>query len=151
MKAHEFMVRQVYKVKQEDTVRTFIEKCIAHRISGMPVVNDRNEIVAYLSDGDIMRYIGRHEDLIVDSFFQINVFVGDNDLFEERAQKLLDLNVMAIAKKKVITVHAEEDIEAIATILGKKQIKKVPVERNHVLVGIISRGDVIRHSFKALL
>lgn len=68
MKAHEFMIRQVYKVKQEDTVRTFIEKCITHRISGMPVVNDRNEIVAYLSDGDIMRYIGRHEDLIVDSF-----------------------------------------------------------------------------------
>lgn len=151
MKAHEFMVRQVYKVKREDTVRTFIEKCIAHRISGMPVVNDRNEIVAYLSDGDIMRYIGRHEDLIVDSFFQINVFVGDNELFEERAQKLLGLNVMAIAKKKVITVHAEEDLEVIATILGKKQIKKVPVERNHVLVGIISRGDVIRHSFKALL
>lgn len=71
MKAHEFMVRQVYKVKQEDTVRTFIEKCIAHRISGMPVVNDRNEIVAYLSDGDIMRYIGRHEDLIVDSFSRL--------------------------------------------------------------------------------
>jgi CBS domain-containing protein len=117
----------------------------------MPVVNDRNEIVAYLSDGDIMRYIGRHEDLIVDSFFQINVFVGDNDLFEERTRKLLNLNVMAIAKKKVITVHYEEDIEQIATILGKKQIKKVPVERNRVLVGIISRGDVIRHSFKALL
>lgn len=101
MKAHEFMIRQVYKVKQEDTVRTFIEKCITHRISGMPVVNDRNEIVAYLSDGDIMRYIGRHEDLIVDSFFQINVFVGDNDEFEERTRKLLNLNVMAIAKKKV--------------------------------------------------
>lgn len=151
MKAHEIMIRQVYKVKQEDTVRTFIEKCITHRISGMPVVNDRNEIVAYLSDGDIMRYIGRHEDLIVDSFFQINVFVGDNDEFEERTRKLLNLNVMAIARKKVVTVHAEEDIEVIATILGKKQIKKVPVERNRVLVGIISRGDVIRHSFKALL
>jgi len=27
----------------------------------------------------------------------------------------------------------------------------VPVERNGVLVGIISRGDIIRHTFKALL
>lgn len=151
MQAHEFMVRQVYKVKEDDTVQTFIEKCIQHRISGMPVVNERNEIVAYLSDGDIMRYIGRHEDIIVDSFFQINVFIGDNDEFEERTRRLLNLNVMAIAKKKVITVSWDEDIEKIATILGKKQIKKVPVERNHVLVGIISRGDVIRHTFKTLL
>jgi CBS domain-containing protein len=151
MKAHEFMIRQVYKVKEYDTVRTFIEKCIEHRISGMPVINDRNEIVAYLSDGDIMRYIGKHEDLIVDSFFQVNVIKGDDDEFEERTRRLLNLNVMAIAKKKVITVSWDEDIEVIAAILGKKQIKKVPVERNRVLMGIISRGDVIRHSFKSLL
>ncbi|MNC08665.1 inosine 5'-monophosphate dehydrogenase [compost metagenome] len=151
MKAHEFMIRQVYKVKEYDTVRTFIEKCIEHRISGMPVINDRNEIVAYLSDGDIMRYIGKHDDLIVDSFFQVNVIKGDEDEFEERTRRLLNLNVMAIAKKKVITVNWDEDIERIAAILGKKQIKKVPVERNRVLMGIISRGDVIRHSFKSLL
>lgn len=34
---------------------------------------------------------------------------------------------MAIAKKKVVTVHYEEDIEQIATILGKKQIKRSPL------------------------
>ncbi|MNP73269.1 CBS domain protein [compost metagenome] len=61
------------------------------------------------------------------------------------------MNVMSIAKKKVTTVPWDEDIERIAAVLGKKQIKKVPVERNRVLVGIISRGDVIRHSFKSLL
>ncbi|WP_342565062.1 CBS domain-containing protein [Paenibacillus sp. FSL R7-0345] len=151
MKAHEIMIRQVYKVKEYDTVRTFIEKCIEHRISGMPVINDRNEIVAYISDGDIMRYIGKHDDLIVDSFFQVNVIKGDEDEFEERTRRLLNLNVMSIAKKKVTTVPWDEDIERIAAVLGKKQIKKVPVERNRVLVGIISRGDVIRHSFKSLL
>ncbi|KUP25726.1 CBS domain-containing protein [Paenibacillus sp. DMB5] len=151
MKAHEIMIRQVYKVKEYDTVRTVIEKCLEHRISGMPVINDRNEIVAYISDGDIMRYIGKHDDLIVDSFFQINVIKGDEDEFEERTRRLLNLNVMSIAKRKVTTVAWDEDVERIAAVLGKKQIKKVPVERNNVLVGIISRGDVIRHSFKSLL
>lgn len=45
----------------------------------------------------------------------------------------------------------DEPVENIASILGGKQIKKLPVERNGVLVGIISRGDVIRSSFKDLL
>lgn len=151
MKAHEFMITQVCKVKEYDTVRTFIEKCIQHRISGMPVINDRNEIVAYLSDGDIMRYIGKHDDVVVDTFFHLSVIRGDDDEFEERTRKLLNLNVMAIAKKKVITVEWDEDIERIAAILGKKQIKKVPVARGRVLAGIISRGDVIRHSFREML
>lgn len=151
MKAYEIMNTQVYKVKEYDTVRSVIEKFIQHRISGLPVINERNEIVAYISDGDILRYIGKHEDIVVDSFYCMGVIKGDEDAYEERAQLIMDTNVLEVAKKKVLKVHANEDMEQIAAILGKKQIKKLPVERNGVLVGIISRGDVIRHTFKSLL
>lgn len=151
MQAHEIMVSQVHKVLQTDTVRSIIEKFINYQISGLPVVNDRNEIVAFVSDGDILRYIGKHEDRVVDSFYYAFVIKGDNEEFEEREQRLLNLNVLDIAKKKVFKVSWDEDVENIAALLGKKQIKKVPVERNGVLVGIISRGDVIRNTFKGLL
>ncbi|WP_423408577.1 CBS domain-containing protein [Heyndrickxia sp. MSNUG] len=151
MQAHEIMDSTVYKVKDTDNVRLVIEKFIDHQISGMPVVNERNEIVAYISDGDIMRYIGKHKDIVVDSFYYVDVIKGDDDEFEVRAQKVLNLNVMAIAQKKVQKVAWNQEIENIAALLGQKQIKKVPVERNGILAGIISRGDVIRHSFKKLL
>lgn len=151
MQAYEVMRHEVYKVKESDTVRSVIARFIEHRISGMPVVNDNNEIVAYVSDGDVMRCIGKHENLIIDSFYYFAVVKGDDEEFQERVQHLLDLNVLEIALRDVIKVSWDEEIENIATILGKKKIKKVPVERNGVLVGIISRGDVIRHSFKDYL
>ncbi|KIL41624.1 hypothetical protein SD70_05715 [Gordoniibacillus kamchatkensis] len=151
MQAHEIMISKVYKVKESDAVRSVVEKFMDHRISGLPVVNDRNEIVGYVSDGDIMRYIGKHQDVVVDFLYYSAVFRGDVEEFEARARKLLALPVMSIAKKKVITVSWDEEIEQIAAILGKKQIKKLPVERDGVLVGIISRGDVIRHAFKTIL
>ncbi|WP_373460385.1 CBS domain-containing protein [Paenibacillus sp. V4I7] len=151
MKANEIMVRQVYKVKEGDTVRVVIEKFIKHRISGLPVVNDRNEVVAYLSDGDIMRYIGKHDDHVFGSYFYTAIIKGDNEEFHERVRSLLPLNVMKIARKKVFTVDSEEEVEQIAAILGKKRIKKLPVLHQGVLVGIISRGDVIRHSFQSIL
>ncbi|OPA76856.1 CBS domain-containing protein [Paenibacillus selenitireducens] len=148
MQAHEIMIKQVYKVKENDKIRAVIEKFIDHHISGLPVVNDRNEIVGYISDGDIMRYIGKHEDKVIDFFFYLAVFQGDVDEFDARTEALLNANVMDIAKRKVTTVAWNEEIENIAAILGKKQIKKLPVQRNGVLVGIISRGDVIRNVFK---
>jgi CBS domain-containing protein len=151
MQAHEIMISKVHKVKASDTVRSVIEKFIEYRISGLPIVNDSNEIVGFLSDGDILRYIGKHEDRIVDSFYYAFVIKGDNENFEEREQRLLNLNVLEVAKKKVYKVSWNEEMENIAAILGKKQIKKVPVERNGILVGIISRGDVIRNSFKGIL
>jgi CBS domain-containing protein len=151
MQAHEIMKNQVIKVKEKDSVRSVIEKFMDNKISGLPIVNDRNEIVAYISDGDIMRFIGKHKDLIIGTFYFVNVVKGDDDEFEERAKKILDVNVMEVAKKTVNKVTWNEEIENIAAILGKKQIKKLPVERDGVLVGIISRGDVIRHTFKTIL
>ncbi|RUS49024.1 CBS domain-containing protein [Cohnella sp. AR92] len=153
MKAHDVMIAQVYKVKETDTVRQVIERFIDHGISGVPVVNEANAIVGYISDGDIMRYIGRPEFGVLDTIsYAFHVRVDDNlEPFEERTKRLLSLNVMDIAQKKVITADWDEELEDIAAILGKKRIKKLPVVRNGVLAGIISRGNVVRHSFKNLL
>ncbi|ASK61819.1 CBS domain-containing protein [Virgibacillus phasianinus] len=151
MQAHEMMIHDVYKVMETDSVRAVIKKFIEHRISGVPVVNHRNEIIAYVSDGDIMRYIGKHKDIFVDSLYTVTVFKGDNEEFDERIKKILDLNVLELAKRKVEKIQSHKEIEEVAAILGKKRIKKLPVERDGVLVGIISRGDVIRNTFKSIL
>lgn len=151
MKAHEIMITDVYKVNEKDTIRSVIEKFVDQHISGLPVVNDKNEIVAYVSDGDIMRYIGKHKDKVFGMYTFVTFVRGDDEEFEERVQRVLDLNVMEIAQKKVHKVKWNEEVEDIAAILGEKQIKKLPVERDGVLVGIISRGDVIRSTFKGLL
>lgn len=150
MLANDIMISQVYKVKETEKVKTVIEKFSDHRISGLPIVNERNEIVAYISDGDIMRYIGKKH-LTLDFFNFAEIYELDKEYFELRSRNILNLNVMEIAKKKVIKVQWDTPIEEIATILGEKKIKKAPVERKGVLVGIISRGDVIRHVFKQLL
>lgn len=151
MLARDMMISQVYKVKGTATVQSVIEKFIEHRISGLPVVNDHNEIIGYISDGDIMRYIGKHKAVVIDTVWNAFVVAGDDEDFSERIQSILRLNVLDIAKRRVIKVAWDEDIENIAAILGQKRIKKLPVERDGVLVGIISRGDVIRHAFKSIL
>jgi CBS domain-containing protein len=150
LQAHEMMKHHVIKVKEYDSVSFVIEKFIEYGISGLPIVNDRNEMVAYISDGDIMRYIGKHDDLVIGTLFFSKVYSGDVEEFDERVIRIMDINVMEIAKKSVHKVSWDEKIENIAALLGKKQIKKLPVEKNGVLVGIISRGDVIRSTFKSL-
>jgi CBS domain-containing protein len=153
MKASDVMNTQVYKVKETDTVRMVIEKFIDHGISGMPVVNEANAIVGYISDGDIMRFIGKSEQGMFDAIAYAFVIQLEDfqEPFEERTKRLLNLNVMELARKRVVTIDWDRDVEDVAAILGKKRIKKLPVVRNGVLVGIISRGNVVRHAFKNLL
>lgn len=151
MQAYEVMKKPVIKVFSNENVRAVVEKFINHGISGLPVVNEQEEVVAYISDGDIMRYIGKHKDYVYDTFFFIGFRKGDQEDFEERAKQILDLNVLEIARRSVVKTTWDTEVEDIAAILGKKKIKKLPVEEDGKIVGIISRGDVIRDSFKQLL
>lgn len=53
--------------------------------------------------------------------------------------------VKDIMTAPVITVHPETSVKEIATILDKKRIKRVPVvDDEGRLVGIVSRGDILR-------
>ncbi len=123
MQAHEIMKYHVIKVKEYDLVSFVIEKFIEYGISGLPVVNDRNEMVGYISDGDIMRYIGKHEDMVLGAFFFTQLFKGDFEAFEDRANQIMDLNVMEIAEKSVYKVDWDEEIENIAAIREKTNKK----------------------------
>jgi CBS domain-containing protein len=143
MIASDFMVKRVIKVMEEDDVRTVLDKFVSNRISGLPVVNHRNEIMGYISDGDIMRRIGKQNPIVFESFL-FSAVITDQEDIGIKFRKLVDLNVMKVATHHVVTVDADAEIGEIAAILGKKRIKKVPVVRGGVLVGIISRGDIIR-------
>lgn len=144
-KAYEIMVDQVISVNKDDSVKTVLKTFVEHRISGVPVVNAKNEPVGFISDGDIMNNIG-YRDPKTFFFDAINYSASwvDTETFEEKIGNLMDRNVMDIATKKVIFVDSKEDVDQVAKILGNKKIKKVPVVSEGKLVGIISRGDIVR-------
>ncbi|WP_075980244.1 CBS domain-containing protein [Bacillus massilinigeriensis] len=143
MKAKDIMVKNVIKVKENQLIQDVLDRFVEYRISGIPVVNDRNELVGYVSDGDIMKWIGKHDPVIINYFYYTTV-IEDEESLEDKFKRLLNKNVMEVAKKNVITVDEDTEIEKVAEILGRRRIKKVPVVKNNVLTGIISRGDIVR-------
>ena len=150
MKAHNIMKKQVIKVKEQDNMQSVIERFLHYGISGVPVVNDRNEIVGYVSVENVIRHIGKSNDLIFGTPFFMNHYQIEEGTFVERAQKIRKMNVMEHAQTKVFKVAWDEDIEIITAIFTKRKAEKLLVERVGVLVGIISRNDVIINSFKTL-
>ena len=73
------------------------------------------------------------------------------DELKENLQRVIGLNVLEVGVKKVLAVKEQDDIVAVADLLSKRKIKKVPVERERQLIGIVSRGDVVRAVVKTFL
>lgn len=141
--AKEVMVPNVITVKESDTIQTVLEKFVKYNISGVPVINDSNEPVGFISDGDIMKYIAHQDPRVID-FFTIVMAWYDDETIDDKIENLLKLNVLQLASRTVIKVDAGREIDEVARVLSQKRVKKVPVVKDKALVGIISRGDVVR-------
>ncbi len=125
-------------------MRSIIRLMSATDSSGLPIVDADGVLVGFISDGDIANYLGRHDISVIDTTLNLYRFVDDSPL-KGRLLGLLDLNVMGIATKKVISVEADLPIDDACRVLAERRIKKVPVVSNGQLVGTLSRRDIMRN------
>ncbi len=77
--------------------------------------------------------------------------VPDNENFMERITELIDMNVMRIATQNVVSVESGTELDKACSLLSEKRIKKVPVvDKDGILIGSISRSDIIRSTMANL-
>ncbi len=98
----------------------------ANKTSGVPVVDNENKVVGFISDGDIMKYIGRSDGSVLDATRML-YRIPDTENFMQRVADLIDLNVMRIATKGAISVLAAPPSTMPAVSFAEKRIKKIPV------------------------
>ncbi len=124
-------------------MREVISLMAAKDQSGLPIKDSEGKLVGFISDGDVANYLGRHDISVVDTTLNLYRFVDDAPL-QSRLLTLLDLNIMGIATKKVISVDADLPLDDACRILAERRIKKVPVVKDGNLVGTLSRRDIMR-------
>ncbi len=123
------------------TVRDAIDILRSSETSGVPVVDESQAVVGFVSDGDILKYLSKQSGFYTDgtNYFEMVESQG----FADRLTDLLDLDVMRIATQRVVCVEADDDPEDAFKTLSAKRIKKVPVVKDGKLVGSLSRRNII--------
>ena len=119
MRVSDVMQRPVYSATPTTTAREVAVNLLMSRISGFPIVDLAGALVGIVTELDLIRAIRAGRDL----------------------ESTLAAEIMT---PHVITVDADESVEAVMETLDTEQIIRVPVTRDGRLVGVISRGDVIR-------
>lgn len=111
--------------------------------SGVSVVDPAGKLVGYVTDGDIMRYLARNDFNMSSPSAGVSLSLQDNEDMEGRLAALANLNVMELATKRVISVDIDTPLDVACATLAKRRIKKMPVTSNGVLVGALSRRNVL--------
>jgi CBS domain-containing protein len=149
MKVRDVMNPDVVVCSHEDTIGDVARLLKQNNISGLPVVDD-GKVVGIVSEGDLLKLleVPDRSGLWLPSPFEVfEVPIRELINWEETKRMLDDVGskpVEEIMNKRVYTVSPEDSIEKASTIITKHKINRLPVIEGGLLVGIVTRGDIIR-------
>jgi CBS domain-containing protein len=141
MDASSIMTRAVVTVRPETAVSDIAKIMIENHISAVPVLDRASALVGIISEGDLLRRaeVGsehRRSRWLELGFSNVRLAA---DYVKEHGRKASD-----VMTRNVITVHPETEVPEIASILESRHIKRVPVVVNGLVVGIVSRANIVQ-------
>jgi CBS domain-containing protein len=150
MLAKDIMVKEVVTLHPEDTVARAAIKFAENKVSGCPVIDDENSIVGMLSEADILGHM-KTQYKSLKMKFPPEVMFGIS--FEEETTdkeinqafgEIGNTKVKDLMRRDVSVATTRDTIESVVRVMVKMKINRVPVVKDGGLVGIVTRGDVIR-------
>lgn len=139
MKVEEIMTRDVIAVAPKTPIHEAARLMADHGISGLPVVENDGNVVGIVSEGDLIIRQKPREPVP-----WWRVFFADAERLAREYQKAHGITVAEVMTRSVITVSPDLPIESAALILDRHRIRRIPVVADGQLVGIVSRGDLIK-------
>lgn len=141
MRARDVMATEVASVAPHIAVVDAARFLLERHISGAPVVDDDGRLVGIVSEGDLMRRAETGTDRRPSWWLALLTSAEDaaREYLKTHGRRVAD-----VMTADVITVDEDTPLADVAAILERRRIKRVPVVRDHRVIGIVSRADLLR-------
>jgi len=124
----DYMTKKLITFKPTDAIEDVIHTLIKHKISGGPVVNEKNELVGIISEGDCIKQISesRYYNMPIDSNHTVEKAMATHVETIDGNMNIFDAANMFLASKR----------------------RRFPILENGKLVGQISQKDILKAAIK---
>lgn len=123
----DYMTRKLVTFSPDQSILEVMEAFAKHHISGGPVMDDNGFLVGIISEADCMKTISESR------YFN---------------QPILDKSVERFMTKNVETIPHDMSIFDAAGVFDRHNRRRLPVMRDDILVGQISRKDIVIAALK---
>lgn len=124
MRAQDVMTSPVITVGPDTPVQTAAALLVSHGFTAAPVVDRGERVIGIVTEADLMWNRIRPEGWVVD------------DVPEPM--------VTAVMTPSPTTMRPEDDLTDVVELMLVEDIRSVPIADDGVLVGVVSRRDVLR-------
>ncbi len=145
LKVRDIMQPDVITVGPQTTIRELAGILADHKISGVPVVAEDGEVLGMVSESDVIMQDAEFHFPYYIQFLESVIYLQSFAKFEERFRKTFGTKVTEVMSDDLVEVSPEASIHAAATLMADHRVDRLPViEEDGTLVGIVTRGDIVR-------
>ena len=140
----ELMVKDVMRhnvatVTPDDTLKEVANEMFRNRLSALAVIDSNNKLVGVINDRDLIKAaLPDYKSLISNLNYSLDV-----EPFEELLKREDKIKVSQLFRDQFETTTPETRIIEVAAMMIFKDIRRVFVVRDHRLVGVLLRKDIV--------
>ncbi len=141
----EVMTREPITVKAETPLREAIKILAEKRISGLPVVDDANQLIGIISETDLMWQQAGVTPPAYFMIFDSVIYLKNPVEYERELHKALGQTVGEVMSEKPVTTSPDKPLREAAKIMRDRKIHRLPViNDSEKIIGMLSLSDIIR-------
>lgn len=146
MKAKDIMTTNVITVSEEEIIENVTKLLIENKISGVPVINDNDEVMGMVTETDL---IFKDKNIHIPSYVPLLggfILLDSVKKFESQLRKVAAYKVKDLMSTPVIKVGEDDEVRKVVNLMLDRRINRVPViDEEGKLKGIIARSDILTH------
>jgi CBS domain-containing protein len=133
------MGSRVLSVRAEQTLGEAAKEMIANGVPALPVVAEGGEVIGMVSYRQLLRFM-------LPSYVRkaSGEYPAASRTRKPKAVDPQSLPVREVMDRSVLCVSEDQTLADVATMMVNKDVDRFPVVRDGILVGFITRGDIVR-------
>lgn len=155
LKVRDLMTTQVVTLKPDDTVKKAVIKFALDNVSGAPVVDNRNHLLGILSENDVLEMLLKYQEALDDDSpgsvmlnYPMDSTLEENPALKSISDEISNTLVSDVMTRTVLTTTPDTTIMEVLSAMIEMKVNRLPVVEKGVVVGIISRGDIVFALYK---
>ena len=141
MNAADVMTTKVITVTPESSVGDAAKLMLQYRISGLPVVDRKGELVGIVTEGDFLRRGETGTERRRPRWLEF--ILGPGRLSSEYVQAY-GRKIADAMTSDPVCITEDVSLENVVDTLERHRVKRLPVMRDGKLVGIVSRANLVQ-------
>lgn len=141
MYAMKVMTRPVVTVPADATVWAAADILLGARISAAPVVDADGRMIGIVSEADLM---SRPETGTVPGRSWLQRLLADESVLARDYMRSHSHHVADVMTRHVVVAEERTELQEIANLMQRHNIKRLPVLRDGKVVGIVSRANLLQ-------